>query len=127
MGPLRLNINGTVTLTERIVLPRIQDAVDDARHVRLCTGEDLEWLVLDIADASHNIPIHPSERRFACGMVNGKFVVFEVLCMGGKSAPNAWGRFAALLGRMQASLFCLDEFRNEIFLDDPLVVAAGTF
>jgi hypothetical protein len=123
---LRSNVNGTVTLTERIVLPRIQDAVDDARHLRLCSGEDLEWLVLDVADAFHNIPMHPSERRFACGMVNGKFVVFLVLCMGGQSAPNIWGRFAALLGRMQASLFCPDEFRNEIFVDDPLMAAVGT-
>ena len=114
-----------VKLTELIVLPRIQDAVDDARHVRLCTGEDLEWLVLDVADAFHNILVHPSKRRFACSMVDGKFVVFLVLCMGGKSAPNIWGRFAALLGRMQASLFCPDELRHDIFVDDPLMAAAG--
>ena len=123
---LRSEVNGTVTLTERIVLPRIQDAVDDARHIRNATALPLEWLVLDIADAFHNIPMRDSERRFACGVVNGRLVVFEVLCMGGRSAPNIWGRYAALLGRMLASIFCPDEFRNEIFVDDPLMAAAGT-
>ena len=122
---LRSEVNGTISLTERIVLPRLQDAVDDARHLRRATLQYLEWLVLDIADAFHNIPMRHSERRFACGFIAGRFVVFEVLCMGGKSAPNIWGRYAALLGRMLASLSSPDEFRAEVFVDDPLMAAAG--
>ena len=123
---LRSDVNSAVTLEERIVLPRVQDAVDDARHVRLHCNDDLEWMVLDIADAFHNVPMRPSERRFACGKVGDRFIVFEVLCMGGKSAPNIWGRFAALLGRMLASMFSPDVFRAEVYVDDPLMATAGT-
>ena len=104
---LRSDVNSSATLQERIVLPRVRDAVGDARHLRLHCDGDLEWLVLDVADAFCNVLIRLSERVFACGKVGNKFVVFEVLCMGGKSAANIWGRFAALLGRTLASLFSL--------------------
>jgi len=123
---LRSEVNATVSLTERIVLPRIQDAVDDASDLLRQDKGDLEWLVLDIADAFHNIPMRPAERRFTCGKVGEKFIVFEVLCMGGKSSPNIWGRFAAAIGRILASIFDENEFRCEIYVDDPLMAVAGT-
>ena len=44
----------------------------------------------------------------------------------GQIGTQHLGRYAALLGRMLASIFCPDEFRNEIFVDDPLMAAAGT-
>jgi len=124
---LRSEVNATVSLTERIVLPRIQDAVDDASELLRQNRGDLEWLVLDIADAFHNIPMLPSERKFTCGKVGDKFIVFEVLCMGGKSSPNIWGRFAAAIGRILASLFDPGEFRSEIYVDDPLMAVVGSF
>ena len=122
---LRSDVNSTVDLRERIVLPRIQDAVDDARELRASPG-DLEWLVLDISDAFHNIPLRASERRYACGRLGDLYILFLVLCMGGKSAPNIWGRYAAWLGRLLASLFEAAVFRNEVYVDDPLMAAVGT-
>jgi len=124
---LRSEVNATVALTERIVLPRIQDAVDDASDLLRQGQGDLEWLVLDIADAFHNIPMLPAERRFTCGKVGETFIVFEVLCMGGKSSPNIWGRFAAAIGRILASIFDPNEFRSEIYVDDPLMAVVGSF
>ena len=121
---LRSDVNSAVDLQERIVLPRIQDAVDDAlqlRHAR----EGLEWLVLDISDAFHNVPMRPSERKFACGRLGNLYIAFEVLCMGLKSAPDIWGRFAACLGRILASVFEPWLFRSEIYMDDPLMAASG--
>jgi hypothetical protein len=123
---LRSEVNSTVRLEERIVLPRLQDAVDDAKYLRSQGDEELEWLVLDVADAFHNIPLRPQERRFACGKIGGRFVVFLVLCMGGKSAPNVWGRYSACLGRITASIFMPEDFRGEIYVDDPLMAARGT-
>ena len=122
---LRSDVNASVDLRERFVLPRIQDAVDDALHLRR-SGDSLEWLVVDISDAFHNIPLRSSERRFACAKVGDFYVVFEVLCMGGRSAPNIWGRNAACLGRLLASLFDPEQFRNEIYVDDPIMAAVGT-
>ena len=115
-----------MALTERIVLPRIQDAVDDASDLLRQGQGDLEWLVLDIADAFHNIPMLPAQRRFTCGKVGETFIVFEVLCMGGKSSPNIWGRFAAAIGRNLASIFDPNEFRSEICVDDPLMAVVGS-
>ena len=54
---LRSDVNGAVTLLERIVLPRVQDAVDDAKDLRRLSLAELEWLVMDIADAFHNVPL----------------------------------------------------------------------
>ena len=121
----RSDVNATVQLGERIVLPRIQDAVDDAKFLLGSGSGELEWLVLDVADAFHNIPMCTSELRHACGKIGNTFVVFLVLCMGGRSAPNQWGRFAACLGRLVASLFSNAEFRTEIYVDDPLMAARG--
>ena len=115
-----------MALTERIVAPRIEDAVDDAIDLLWQGRGDLERLVLDIADAFHNIPMRPSERRLTCGKAGGKYIVFEVLCMGGKSSPNIWGRYAAAIGRILASIFDRDEFRCEIYVDDPLMAVSGT-
>ena len=44
----------------------------------------------------------------------------------GEIGPNIWGRFAALLGRMLASVFSPHAFRAEIYVDDPLMATAGT-
>ena len=122
---LRSEVNSTVLLEERIVLPRLQDAVDDARELLQHGAPEIEWLVLDVADAFHNVPVRTSERRFACGKVGDKYVCFKSLCMGGKSAPNIWGRFAAAMGRIVASIMPPTEHRVEIYVDDPLLCAGG--
>ena len=67
---LRSDVNATVELKERIS-PRIKDAVDNALELRQA-GRHLEWMVLDISDAFHNIPLRPTERRFACGKVGNR-------------------------------------------------------
>ena len=46
--------------------------------------------------------------------------------MGGKSSPTIWGRYAAAIGRILASISDLDEFRCEIYIDDPLMAVSGT-
>ena len=123
---LRSEVNDTVHLDERIVLPRLQDAVDDARELLRQGAGEVEWLVLDVADAFHNVPVMECERRFACGKVGDRYICFKSLCMGGKSAPNIWGRFAAAIGRVVASIMPSAEQRTEIYVDDPLLCARGS-
>ena len=123
---LRSEVNNAAALGERIVLPRIQDAVEDALGVAALQQGELEWMVLDVEDAFHNIPIFPSERKFACCKVQDTFVVFRVLCMGGKASPTIWGRFAAAMGRFVSSILQGDPCRLEIYVDDPIFVAAGS-
>ena len=123
---LRSEVNEAASLGERIVLPRLQDAVEDALGVAALQAGDLEWMVLDVEDAFHNIPIYPTERKFACCKVRDTFVVFRVLCMGGKASPTIWGRFAAAMGRFVSSIVHGDPCRMEIYVDDPILVAAGS-
>ena len=104
-----------MSLTERIVLPRLEDTVEDSRHLLGFTGT---WFVV--------IPIQPSEQQFMCAMVGARHLVFEVLGMGGRSSPNIWGRLAAAIGRVVSSVFNGDEFRCEIHVGDPLLAAGGS-
>ena len=81
--------------------------------------------MLDIADAFHNIRIRPSECRYAVAKVGDQYVVFQVLCMGGKSSPTIWGRFAACVGRIFASVADPWCARIEVYVDDPLTTVGG--
>ena len=90
-----------------MVLPRINDVINDAVNLhRFCsTGEQLEFLGFDIADAFNNIPVRLNERRFLCASIAGKFIVFDSLVFGSGSSPTIWGRYAAFLGRSLSALF----------------------
>ena len=103
----------TVPLAERIVVPRL-----DLKHLHWDHGA-VEWLVVDVAHAFHNMPIRASERQFLCGKVCTQFFVFNVLGMGGKFLPNIWSQLAAAIGRVVSSVFRCDEFLCEIYEDDP--------
>ena len=46
--------------------------------------------------------------------------------MGGKSSPHSWGRLAADNGHVVSSVFNVDEFHCEIYVDDPLLTAGGS-
>ena len=133
---LRSSVNEAVALDERIVLPRLQDLVEDIlalqRLVRRRGHSDdgspvgVEQLVIDIADAFHNIPTTRAERRFCCAKVGGMYIVFRALCMGGRASPNVWGRFAAGCGRILAAVADPKGCRCEIYVDDPAFSAVGS-
>ena len=77
--------NSYVTLTERIVLPRLIDAIGDlielleAELAELDAGgearaaasdlPDVEQMVIDFTDAFKIVPLHPLERGLAAGKV----------------------------------------------------------
>ena len=65
---LRSDDNSTASLPEPIVSLRLEDSVEDGKHLLWVHGA-VEWLVVDGALAFHNIPIRPSERQFTCGKV----------------------------------------------------------
>jgi hypothetical protein len=80
----------------------------------------------DISDAFHQVPLHPSERRFTLAAVGNYVYEFQVLVFGSGSAPTIWGRYAAFLGRTVMAVVGPDRFRAEIYVDDPIFAAAGT-
>ena len=68
---LRSGTNGHIRLSERIVLPHIQDAARAAVKLlqRSLEGADLEWLVLDFADAFHHIWLQRRYWKLNCAKV----------------------------------------------------------
>jgi hypothetical protein len=77
------------------------------------------------SDAFHQIPLNNSEKRFTVASINGKFWVFHCLVFGSGSAPTAWGRFAAFLGRSTAAI-AAGNFHMQNYVDDPAFSCRGT-
>jgi hypothetical protein len=125
---LRSGTNWHIVLAERLVLPRIEDAVRGARRIHgpRAQTERLEWLVLDFSDAFHHIRLRQDYWRVNVCKVGRKWVVYTSLSFGGKSFPNLWGRTAAFIGRLVGSALQGQAADLQIFVDDPLVAASGT-
>ena len=125
---LRSGVNELIAPGERIILPRLNDLVDDVLDLqRACAPH--EHVVLfgtDIADAFHQVPLSKAERKFSVVSINGDYYVFKVLVFGSGSAPTVWGRYAALLGRSLSSIFGAHSLRTEVYVDDPVFAARGT-
>ena len=105
---LRQNrVNLLVDQGERVVLPRLWEAIGDALDLSAACehGETVTWVALDICDAFNNIPVRHNEIRFTCCSLQGRYYAFTRLVFGSASSPTVWGRFGAWLGRSLASLF----------------------
>ena len=122
---LRSEVNVHISRGERIILPRISDAIRDALGLRR-TGAEAEFMVADFTDAFHMIPLAPNERRFVAFKAFGKFYVAKSLMFGSKSSPTLWGRCAAFLARTGQALFSPSELLIQVFVDDTLAQAAGS-
>ena len=123
----RSGVNERVVTGERVVLPKATDVVADALDLMEATGEpECEYFGLDFADAFKQLEVDPQEQRFLGGEALGGFFVYQVLLFGIKSGPLLWGRVAALLMRITAAAIYSDLARLQCFVDDPLLVTAGT-
>ena len=116
----RSGVNLAVKQGERVVLPRLSDVVADLRELSAPGKEDAFMLGTDVSEAFHQVPLHPSERRYTVASLGGRFFVFKVLVFGSSSAPTVWGRYAAFLGRSTAAVVGSDPLRLQVYVDDPL-------
>ncbi len=109
----RSGVNPKIKPGERIVLPKLRHVVDDALDLlsKCERNEDVILFGIDIADAFHQVPLRPDEKKFCCTTSGGKFYVYEVLTFGASSFPTIWGRYAAFLGRSLAALLPADRAR----------------
>ena len=114
---------------ERTLLPRALDVVLDAMDLMQSSssqGTTLQFMVADFRDAFFILPNSPSERRFFCVRFRGKFIVFTKTTQGSRGAPLTWARFAALIARLTQSVTGVEETRISTYVDDPIVIAAGS-
>ena len=135
---LRSRGNEFLLAPERIVLPRMQDAVemilyllaavesDAAAGVPGATEEEVELGSTDVKDAFFNVPVRPEDRRAQCYKAFGKFYVSDSLVFGAGPSPLVWGRVAAWLARMGQGLFDFAELLLQLYVDDPLWACRGT-
>ena len=120
--------NNSCSQAERIVLPRLLDLAEAASHIYRTGG--IPWvLAVDVRDAFLNIPagrdksMSVAVRPDASG--RNKLIICDTLVFGSKSSPTIWGRYASWLGRSWASI--IHECCFQIYVDDPAIVAKGTF
>ena len=125
-------MNSLATVPERIVLPRLSDAVQSMLSaVTPGDGPELaEVFVLDFKDAFKQLVVHPDERRFLAGRArldgqDGHFYYRSVL-FGVVSGPLVWGRCASALCRFTAGMLGHSRARLQCFVDDPLLALGGS-
>ena len=114
-------VNQRCDQAERVILPKLLDAVHDCLHL-IREDEDPILVAVDIQDAFHNIPAGADKRyTVAAADVDGtrQFIIYDVLVFGSRSSPTIWGRFAAFLGRTLAAV--VPEQRCQVYVDDPIL------
>ena len=115
--------------SERIVLPRLCDAVEALLGIMESCGkeEDVEIIVSDFSDAFHTMGVNEQERKHqVVAAADGSYRIYATVVFGGGGSVLIWGRGAAFLGRSGQSLFSPPELRLESFVDDPWSVWLGT-
>jgi len=121
-------VNARIHLQERLVLPRLSDIISATLDL-METGYDTEhlsFLVADFSDAFKMLRTHPRERRFLAGRALGTYFVFCTVLFGVGTGPLVWCRVAASMMRITQAALGTDTSRIACFMDDPLLVVAGT-
>ena len=125
----RSGVNSKIKVLERLVLPRLEDAIDDAVSLfesGLLPQEEVLWLTLDFKDAFKQLPTKPTERRYLAGQADGQYFYYKTVLFGVRTGPLVWCRVAALVSRATQALTSSAESRLELFIDDPLIAMKGT-
>ena len=130
--------NDKAELPERLVLPRVWDAVEDMKRLRRChpqepSGEERkenwaqELVMVDISDAFPHFKVDQSELEHCITPDVGRegYLLFKAMLFGSKCAPLLWSRLAAWVAR--ALHTCLPAAAgSQMFLDDTLWTLMGT-
>ena len=124
----RSSVNEHIELDERLVLPRMKDALEDVLRLLEVREphEQVCFLSLDFSDAFKHLHVRLNEQRFLSGTALGGYFVYKTVLFGVRTGPLVWGRMAALVARSTQALFHSDRCRLQVFVDDPLLVARGT-
>jgi hypothetical protein len=144
---LRSGGNSRSSVPERLILPRVQDVLQGARRL-YSFQDDLKALAeregwmpekeadlhkwelvgADLADAFCHFPVDRDElSNCICpGLESGQFILYTALLFGFKAAPLLMARLAAMFTRFLQSLLAKGEGVIQTYMDDPLILLAGT-
>ena len=123
-------VNRKAEKSNRLILPRITDVVDDALFLmHKCDkgkNETTEWFILDFTDWFFNVPLHPNERKHFTLSFQGTYVAYLTQAQGSVNAPLICGRVAALVARLTQGVFGDQVYRLQLYVDDPCIAVAGS-
>eukprot|EP00435_Cladocopium_sp_Y103_P048824 s861_g14.t1 len=135
---LRSGGNALARVPERIVLPRINDAVrgiqklwqDHLRGQGEGSQAKLEIIGADLRDAYCHLGVAEGELKHCLapsigpGAAEGDLVLFKAMLFGFRGAPLIMGRLAAALTRQWQAMM-QDKAMLQTYMDDPLMVVVG--
>ena len=120
----RSGINGKMQIRQRVVLPRVTEVASSWRHLKSQFPEEEATLaVIDFKDAFYTCRLDQREMKYAVVQGQGGFYILRVVAFGLACGPLLWGRTAALMMRLAATM--LPEARLQCFVDDPIFVLSG--
>ena len=106
---------------ERVILPKLVDAVHDALNIYRSGGKP-RFLAVDILNVFHNVPAG-KDRSFTVAAFDSpsgwKILCYDVLVFGSVSSPTMWGRFAAWLSRTLVAV--CPGIGLQAYVDDPII------
>ena len=127
--------NSKSRLPEKLVLPRVVDAVRTLKEVRKAGAGlerpstwGLEMALVDIADAFTVMPVSEKELKhtLAPSLSPDEILVFQALLFGYRVAPLIYARFASMLARLLQSGLELSQGAHNVYLDDSMWIFQGT-
>ena len=122
----RSGVNSKGRVQERLVLPRIGDAlIDILELLEAFPGLEIEMETADFKDAFKQMRAGELERKYLCGKALGGWFFYKTVLFGLGSGPLLWGRIAAALMRSTISMVDTSRCRIECFVDDPLMIQVG--
>ena len=96
----RSGINQKIRLRERVVLPRLRDAIQSTRELMQHNQFGIEGVAIDFESAFKQLHVHPDEVKYLSGKGMEGYFAYLRLLFGIVSGPLLWGRVAACLMRM---------------------------
>ena len=126
----RSGVNGLCKVRERVLLPKITDAVAALNRVRqgmdMQSDDELEMFSADFRDAFHTLPLRKEDRCYViCKDMHGKYHVSKVVLFGLAPGPLLWARLASAAMRVSQAAVQEHEASVVCYVDDPLMFIRG--
>ena len=116
MDCLMSGVDAISVQAERAISPRVADLVYGVLKIMdtVVPEEGIYFLVLDFVDAFFRVPLNPAERHFYVVQYAGRFLQWNRVAQGSTNGPQAFGRLAALVGRLTQS--AMDDGRAKLHI-----------
>lgn len=116
--------------TQRVILPRLLDAVLRVLFLLSCISSAMGWLLLRSSSTSATRSgisqvTTTSGSSSALPKEKSQFLVFLRAAQGSANAPLLWARLAAFVMRLTQALFDPSEVNLTCYVDDPIAALRG--